>query len=69
MRLQASLSTLLRRLEQREAGASRVWHQQRAAELIALMNERQVEDILIETDDKPVSQIAQEILTRISWMD
>src|SRR5262245_59226457 len=52
VRLGASLPTLLHRLEGRETGGSLLWHRRRAAELLALMNERQVEDILIQTDEK-----------------
>jgi hypothetical protein len=67
VRLQASLTTLRQRLEQREVGASLAWHQQRAAELIALMGERRVEDFLIDTEAKSIPQIADEILNRVGW--
>ncbi len=67
VRLSASLATLLRRLEGREVGANLDWHQKRAAELIALMDDRRVEDILIDTDDKPISAVAREILERAGW--
>jgi adenylylsulfate kinase len=67
VRLRASLTTLRQRLELRETGTSLAWHQQRAAELLALMDERRVEDFAIETDDKPVHEIVDEIMSRSGW--
>jgi len=67
VRLTASLSMLHQRLEGRESGASLEWHQSRAAELTALMDERHVEDWLIDTDGKPISHIVDEILSRLGW--
>ena len=67
VRLRASLETCHTRLEQRETGTSLEWHKNRAAELIAIMEARQLQDILIETDNRTVESIAQEILTRAGW--
>ena len=67
VRLQASLYTLQQRLERRESGASLAWHQQRAAELALLMERTAVEDLLVDTENQAVHDIARTILGRIGW--
>jgi predicted kinase len=67
VRLQASVPTLHRRLEQRESGASLAWHQLRAAELALLTERAAVEDLLVDTEDKAVPDIARTIFARIGW--
>ena len=62
VRLTASLNTLAERLKQRELGAGLAWHLQRAPELSAIMDRNRVEDLLVATDGKTVTQIAEEIL-------
>ncbi len=69
IRLQASLSTLAERVRLREAGAGLDRHLRRAAELAAIMEQNRVQDILINTNNKSVSQIAQEILVRSKWVN
>lgn len=68
VRLTASLSTLHERLKQRELGASLEWHLQRAPELAAIMERNRVEDLLVATDGKSVTEIAREILQQTRWM-
>jgi adenylylsulfate kinase-like enzyme len=63
IRLTAPVSTLEKRLKQRELGAGLEWHLQRAPELTAIMERNKVEDLLIETDGKTVIEIAREILS------
>ncbi len=62
VRLLASADTVGQRLAQRETGASLRWHQQRAAELVALMEKEAIGDVLVETDEKTALDIADEIL-------
>lgn len=62
VRLTASLSTLAERLKRRELGAGLAWHLQRAPELTAIMERNNVEDLLVATDGKTVTEIAREIL-------
>ena len=62
VRLSASLHTLADRLKRRELGAGLAWHLQRAPELAAIMERNKVEDLLVATDGKTVTQIAEEIL-------
>ena len=66
-RLNATLPTILRRLEGRETGASLAWHQARAGELLGLMQERAVEDLLVETERKTAVEVAREVLHAIGW--
>ncbi len=68
VRLHAALSTLKRRLEARETGASLVWHQNRAAELIEIMEHNTVEDLLVHTDGKTTAEVAREIAEKIGWI-
>jgi shikimate kinase len=68
VRLQATLPTILRRLQGREVGASLAWHRRRAAELVAQMDARKVEDVLVQTDDKTIASIAREVLMRTAWI-
>ena len=69
IRLHASLNTLAERVKQRELGAALEWPLQRAPELALLMEQNKVEDILVDTDNKTVTEIAREILTRSEWLD
>jgi hypothetical protein len=68
VRLTATLESLHKRLEGRESGASLEWHTARAAELLALMDERAVEDVLVQTEGKAVVEVAREVLVRVGWM-
>lgn len=69
IRLRASLDTLAERVRRREPGAALDWHLQRAPELAGIMEQNKVEDILVDTDNKAVTEIAQEILARTRWLD
>jgi adenylylsulfate kinase-like enzyme len=66
IRLRASLDTLAQRVRQREIGSGLEWHLARAPVLAALMDENKVEDVLIETDNKPVVQVTEEVLA--AWL-
>lgn len=68
VRLRAERGTLLSRLGRRELASALGRHQARAAELAAQMDAGSVEDLLVETDDRTVSDIAREILTRTAWL-
>ncbi len=67
VRLTAPVETMHRRLEGRESGASLVWHKERAAELLALMDERAVEDVLVQTEGRTAVELAREVLARVGW--
>jgi chloramphenicol 3-O-phosphotransferase len=68
VRLQATLPTLLRRLEGREAGASLNWSSGRSAELVELMERARVEDILVDTERKTIAEVAGEVVQRSGWL-
>lgn len=63
-RLRASLPTLAERIGGRETGVGHEWHINRAAELAAQMDRDQIEDFVVETDGRSVTEIAQEIIDR-----
>jgi cytidylate kinase len=68
VRLQAALPAILRRLQERETGASLEWHQRRAAELVTQMERDRVEDLVVDTEGKAVAEIARDVLARTGWM-
>jgi adenylylsulfate kinase len=68
VRLTATLPTILRRLDGRESGPSLEWHRARAAELLVLMDERAVEDVLVQTEGKTAVEVAREVLARVGWV-
>ncbi len=67
VRLQASAPALAERLGRREVGSALERHLRRAAELADLMQRRQVEDALIDTEGKSISDVARETLLRANW--
>lgn len=62
VRLLAELSTIDQRLQKRETEDSLDWFLNRARELTTIMDENQVADILINTEDKSPQEVAKEIL-------
>jgi hypothetical protein len=67
VRLRASDETLLRRVADREFGSHREWSLKRAVELAKLMDDQAVEDYLVETDGRTVTDVAREVLRRGNW--
>jgi adenylylsulfate kinase-like enzyme len=67
VRLRAPLHILSRRLKVRESGASLEWHLRRAGELAEQMHSSALEDLLIDTEEKSVAEVAREILDRSRW--
>jgi hypothetical protein len=55
------------RLRAREPGAALDRHLHRAADLAKGMERIPFEDLLVETDGRPASDIAHEILARAGW--
>src|SRR5579875_404882 len=66
VRLRASLETLAQRIRQREIGDGLEWHLARAPVLVEIMERNKLENLLVETDSKPIKQIAEEILA--AWL-
>ena len=67
VRLRAPVATLAAQVARRETGGGLDWHLARAAELAAQMDRDRVEDLLIETAERPAAAIAREILLRAGW--
>jgi hypothetical protein len=63
-RLTAPLAVIEARIRRREAGSAVDWYVGRARELDAQWASQPVEDILIDTADRDVPSIAEEIVTR-----
>jgi chloramphenicol 3-O-phosphotransferase len=68
VRLQAPLDTLEQRLRQREIGSGLTRHLQRATALAEHMEQAHIEDILINTENRTITTIAQEILESCGWL-
>jgi energy-coupling factor transporter ATP-binding protein EcfA2 len=67
-RLRASLPTIMSRLEGREVGADLEWHRRRAAELSGIMERNRIGDLIVDTEEKTVADLAGELLTRAGWI-
>lgn len=67
VRLRVKLTTIHERLKSRETGKSLDWHLNRAMELTAQLEKTQIEDIVIDTDDKSMTLVAQEVMSK--WND
>lgn len=62
IRLTATPATLHKRLDKREIGSLLDWHKKRAIELIDVFESKQLENTIIDTENKPIESIAKEIL-------
>ena len=60
--LNASNDTLIARIRKREIGIERNWHVKRALELSELLGRAAVADHKVNTDGRPVSDVAHELL-------
>jgi hypothetical protein len=67
VRLDAPLDVIDARIRHREAGAAVDWYLARARELDAHWKAHPVEDLLVETADRSVGEIAQEIVGAMGW--
>lgn len=62
IRLKASIPTLHSRLENRESGDSLKWHKNRAKELHEQFEKNTLEDIVIDTENKSIEEVARNVL-------
>ena len=67
VRLTAPLNVIDARIRHREAGSAVEWYLARARELDAHWKAHPVEDLLIETANRDVREIAQEIIGAMGW--
>jgi len=68
-RLDATVSTLMQRVQRRETGSGLDRHLRRAAELATLMERNKVEDILVRTDGRTVTEVARDVLVGANWLN
>jgi hypothetical protein len=69
VRLTAPLTTIEERIRRREVGSAVDWYLARARELDARWAENPVEDVLVETGERDVRSIAEEILGAVGWSE
>jgi len=65
--LQASDDALIRRVRKREVGSGRAWHEQRSIELSRQLENTDLANFTIKTDDYAVADIAAETFERVKW--
>lgn len=68
VRLHASFHELERRLQRREVGSGLDRHLQRTFELARKLERACVEDMLVNTEGKSVTEVAHEVLQRSGWL-
>ncbi len=65
--LQAGNDTLVNRVRKREIGSGAQWHEQRSLELAASLKNGAPADFVVDTDDKSIVDVANEIVSQVSW--
>ena len=68
IRLRATLETIRQRLKGRDTGESLRWHLHRAKELVDQLELVPIGDFVIDTDQKNLHDVAQEILVKSHWL-
>jgi predicted kinase len=68
VRLRAPLATIERRVRAREPHAASDWHLGAARWLAPRMDEWAVQDHLVENGDRPLSDVATEVLRLVGWL-
>lgn len=66
-RLTAGDATLLHRVRQREVGSECAWHEARALQLAQFLRQTGPTDFTVDTERRPVQEIAAEIVAALSW--
>ena len=67
-RLTAPEATRLARLRERERGAGLQWHLDRTVELERILDAVRLEDFVVENGDRPLRDVAAEVLARAGWV-
>jgi hypothetical protein len=68
-RLTAPATLREQRIAVREQGASREWHLARSVELDAILDAADVADFVVDNGDRPMADVATEVLVRAGWID
>jgi predicted kinase len=69
VRLTATVDTMQRRLRTREPGMLQETFVARARELDGILDRARLEDFCVANDDRSVTDVAAEVLTRAGWLD
>ena len=67
VRLKASADTLRQRVERREIGLAREQNLRRTLEVAAELEQAGAEDHVVDTDARPVTEVAQAVLEAAGW--
>jgi hypothetical protein len=67
-RLIAPQATREQRITVREQGASREWHLARSMELDAILDAANVADFAVDNGDRPMLDVATEVLAKTRWI-
>ena len=67
-RLTANIATMEQRVRTRESGLLREQYVARVSELNAILDRARLEDFSLSTEDRPITEVAREILLRASWI-
>ena len=68
VRLRAKVETLLARVTYRELGSLREPFLERSRWHARIMEERRIGDLVVDTDEREVGDIAAEVLRRVGWL-
>ena len=68
VQLTASDDTLLQRVRRREIGSGQSWHEARALELSEKLSKADFSDLVVNTDQRTLSDIAREIFEAFNWL-
>lgn len=67
-RLTASIETMGQRVRSRDSGTLQQKYVERVAELNAMLDRAQLEDFSIVNENRSITDVAQEMLTRAGWL-
>jgi hypothetical protein len=67
-RLTASIELMQRRVERREPGISQQEYVARVAKLNAILDGSHLEDFAVANEDRSLTEVAREVLTRAGWI-
>lgn len=69
VRIKASPEARASRLRSRNTGASLEWHLYRTRELDAILDQASLESFSVENEGRAGSEVAQEILEKVNWLE
>ncbi len=67
-RLTASIETMQRRVQMRESGISQREYVARVQKLNSILDRAQLEDFVVANQERPLTEVATEVLVRAGWI-